>query len=442
MDSGQHDERNSKILSDAHRRSSPRAWRDKAPSARRCIAAGLLARGHRVDLVLQRLVCHYPEEVPHRARIFFASGRSDRRTRAMMGRLDNVFQPIASEPLPWRFRYPRIGTLGRLPRRQYPLLLSTRLPRWAASIAHHLDRERPDALLAMNVLAAAAAAMALSISAPPTSDGSDSARALGARTTAPAGPTFLSSDGRCSRSVPGSLGRVREDFRSRSRTNSRDLQPRGFRTSRTEGRRAGHSPVVRQTRFSGGILAIGKLIERKGFPVLLTAFSRLLTERSARLVVLGEGRMKKRLVSLAKALRIADHVDFAGFEENPYAFLANADLFVLSSRNEALPTVLIEAMACGCPVVSTDCPFGPREILEEGKLGPLVPVGDSEALAAAMDPRPGASHSSTSNTQWNDTRASYCAAESDMERATPDSRNSCSRRRSSGRPLRGTPATG
>ena len=94
--------------------------------------------------------------------------------------------------------------------------------------------------------------------------------------------------------------------------------------------------------------------------------------------------MRSRLIALAKRLRIQDCVDFPGFKENPFAFLAKANLFVLSSRHEALPTVLIEAMACGCPVVSTDCPFGPREILEEGRLGPLVPVGDAEALAAAM----------------------------------------------------------
>ena len=87
---------------------------------------------------------------------------------------------------------------------------------------------------------------------------------------------------------------------------------------------------------------------------------------------------------MAQRLGIAEHVDFPGFVENPYAFLAKAALFVLSSRNEALPTVLIEAMACGCPVVSTDCSFGPSEILQEGKFGALVPVGDAEALAAAM----------------------------------------------------------
>ena len=133
------------------------------------------------------------------------------------------------------------------------------------------------------------------------------------------------------------------------------------------------------------ILAVGKLIKRKDFDVLLAAFARLVAHRPARLIVLGEGRMRPKLLALAKALKVEEIVDFPGFNENPYAFFAKADLFVLSSRNEALPTVLIEAMACGCPVVSTDCPYGPREILEEGRLGALVPVGDAESLAMAMD---------------------------------------------------------
>ena len=132
------------------------------------------------------------------------------------------------------------------------------------------------------------------------------------------------------------------------------------------------------------ILAIGRMKKVKDFSTLLRAFARLLVQRPARLIVLGEGRLRPSLQSLAWELGIAERVDFPGFQENPYAFLAKADLFVLSSRHEALPTVLIEAMACGCPVVSTDCPSGPREILEDGRLGPLVPVGDTEALAKAM----------------------------------------------------------
>ena len=132
------------------------------------------------------------------------------------------------------------------------------------------------------------------------------------------------------------------------------------------------------------ILAAGRLSAQKDFSTLLVAFARLLTRRPARLVVLGKGKRKPRLVSLARRLGVAEHVDFPGFADNPYAFMARASLFVLSSWYEGLPTVLIEAMACGCPVVSTDCLYGPREILEDGKHGPLVPVGDAEALAAAM----------------------------------------------------------
>jgi len=132
------------------------------------------------------------------------------------------------------------------------------------------------------------------------------------------------------------------------------------------------------------IISVGKLIKRKDFSCLLAAFAKLRSWRPARLIVLGEGRLRRKLLSLAQKLKVVEDVDFHGFLENPYSFLAKANLFVLSSRNEALPTVLIEAMACGCPVVSTDCPFGPREILENGKYGTLVPVGDSEALATAM----------------------------------------------------------
>ena len=114
------------------------------------------------------------------------------------------------------------------------------------------------------------------------------------------------------------------------------------------------------------VLAAGRMKRVKDFPTLLTAFARILARRPARLIVLGDGPLRPSLLSFARELRIAEHVDFPGFVENPYAFLARASLFVSSSRHESLSSVLIEALACGCPVVSTDCPFGPREILEGG----------------------------------------------------------------------------
>ncbi|WP_198038372.1 glycosyltransferase [Skermanella stibiiresistens] len=132
------------------------------------------------------------------------------------------------------------------------------------------------------------------------------------------------------------------------------------------------------------ILGVGRLSEQKDFANLLRAFARLRASRPARLMILGEGKLRPELERLADELGIAADVQLPGFVDNPMAFMAKASLFVLSSRFEGLPTVLIEAIACGTNVVSTDCPSGPSEILEGGRLGGLAPVGDPEALARAM----------------------------------------------------------
>jgi glycosyltransferase involved in cell wall biosynthesis len=136
-----------------------------------------------------------------------------------------------------------------------------------------------------------------------------------------------------------------------------------------------HEPVV---------LAAGRLVEVKDFVTLLRAFATLRRQRPARLVVLGEGPQRGALLSLAEQLGVAQHVALPGFSTNPVAWMARAALFVVSSRYEGGPNVLIEALACGTPAVSTDCPHGPREILDHGRWGRLVPVGDAPALAAAM----------------------------------------------------------
>jgi glycosyltransferase involved in cell wall biosynthesis len=132
------------------------------------------------------------------------------------------------------------------------------------------------------------------------------------------------------------------------------------------------------------ILGVGELCERKDFATMLRAFALVSKSRLARLIILGEGRKRAELEALAGDLGIADRVSFPGFQSNPYAFMARASLFALSSRCEGAPVVLMEALACGVPVVSTDCPSGPREILQGGKLGKLVPVGSVEMLAGAM----------------------------------------------------------
>jgi glycosyltransferase involved in cell wall biosynthesis len=132
------------------------------------------------------------------------------------------------------------------------------------------------------------------------------------------------------------------------------------------------------------ILGVGTLLPRKDFANLIRAFARVRRTQPARLVILGEGDERPDLERLARDLDVAADVDLPGFQANPYAFMARADVFVVSSRVEGMPVAIIEALACGCPVVSTDCPSGPAEILQEGKLGRLVPVGDEVALAEAI----------------------------------------------------------
>lgn len=132
------------------------------------------------------------------------------------------------------------------------------------------------------------------------------------------------------------------------------------------------------------VLAVGRLIWDKGFDMLMQAFAKVRAVMEAHLVILGEGEERTHLEGLVNQLRLTDSVWMPGFEINPFRYMRRADVFVLSSRREGLPNALIQAMACGCPVVSTNCPSGPEEILDGGRYGELVPVDDVEALADAI----------------------------------------------------------
>lgn len=133
-------------------------------------------------------------------------------------------------------------------------------------------------------------------------------------------------------------------------------------------------------------LSVGRLVAQKDFPTLLRAFARLRATRPVRLMILGDskGGRRAQLAALAEQLRVADDVELPGYIGNPYPYMARSAVFVLSSAWEGFGLVLVEAMACGCPVVSTDCPGAPAEILGGGLYGPLVPVGDDRALATAI----------------------------------------------------------
>ena len=132
------------------------------------------------------------------------------------------------------------------------------------------------------------------------------------------------------------------------------------------------------------ILSAGELCTRKGFDTLLRAFARVRAERPCRLMILGKGGERDALLALAGTLGVAQDFALPGYVPEPYAFMAHADLFAFTSRWEGLGFVLIEALAVGTPAVATDCPSGPREVLHDGRYGPLVPVGDEAALARAM----------------------------------------------------------
>jgi glycosyltransferase involved in cell wall biosynthesis len=132
------------------------------------------------------------------------------------------------------------------------------------------------------------------------------------------------------------------------------------------------------------IVSVGRLTKQKGYPYLLHAFSLAKKHLSCRLAIIGDGEDKAKLLGMAKGLGVEREVEFLGFQKNPFKYLARSSLFVLSSLYEGFPNVILEAMALGLPVISTDCPSGPAEIIEDRKSGLLVPVRDEQALAGAI----------------------------------------------------------
>jgi glycosyltransferase involved in cell wall biosynthesis len=141
------------------------------------------------------------------------------------------------------------------------------------------------------------------------------------------------------------------------------------------------------------IASVGRLAVEKDFPTLVQALALVVRHRPARLLILGEGPERERILATARQLELADRVALPGRVANVFAPLSRAKVFALASRFEGFGNVLVEALACRLPVVSTDCPVGPREILADGRFGRLVPPGDAPGFAAAIlaaleDPSP------------------------------------------------------
>lgn len=141
------------------------------------------------------------------------------------------------------------------------------------------------------------------------------------------------------------------------------------------------------------ILAVGRLVPQKGYDNLINAWAPIYQDKGTILVILGDGPERSKLLALSEDLGVSEGLLLPGFQKNPFQYMARCQVFVLSSYYEGLPNTLLQALACGPPVVATDCPSGPREILENGKWGTLVPVGDIEAITNALE------HIATPNTQ-------------------------------------------
>ena len=356
-----------------------------AERARLRTARGLIARGHEVDFLLFRPLIHYPDELPPTARLFVLNTVSDSRTRSVSREHLERCIPLAPEAraASWMKSWMRLAAaLG-----WNPLTLpNKRRLKEAHFVASYVSRERPHCILPSldgNVVAALLA-MSLRPNFPPVIPTFHSVLRYSEKNRNIIKYNRLL--GRSAHVVTVSDG-VRNDL-----LDLVDIPPNRVSTI--------YDPVVTpeldELREEAPehpwmtddgppvVLSVGRLVDLKDYPTLLRAFHLLAKTRDLRLIILGEGERRRQIEECVRSLSLEEKVSLPGWATNPFTFMSRASLFVVSSRFEGLHVALIEALACGCPCVSTDCLGGPSEILEGGRIGPLVPVGDHAALAGAM----------------------------------------------------------
>lgn len=345
------------------------------------VAEELARRGHRVDLVVCEPDGELEEAVPRNLRRVTLRPASGLAGRLAALRADPAGLAILARPL-------------LLPRRVSPTLP------YLPDLASYLRRERPDALIAAtpnhNVEAVLARRLARVTTRLILTERTALAEKLA---TSPRWRhrylppllrrTYLEAEAivAVSEALADDLAAATGIPRARIRTIYNPLVSAAVRARADEPLdhpwfRPGEPPVV---------LSAGRLTDVKDFPTLIEAFARLRAQRPARLVILGRAKDERKtaerraeFAGLAERLGVGADVELPGYVHNPFRYMRRAAVFALTSRREGLPGVLVQAMACGCPVVSTDCPTGPREVLAEGRFGRLVPVGDAAALAQAL----------------------------------------------------------
>ena len=345
------------------------------------LAKGLIDRGHKVDLVLCEAVVRFP--IPEDARMFVVDNSPDKGAQETSGQVlaRLIPLPAAPGPLDWI----RMASALNWDLRCLP---GTRLARRSRAVACYMAVEKPDvtlpslhgsieATLLVSCLHTGSRRVVVPIGHMSLEVGQSRRAIRRYRHLSARAAHFVG----VSQGVSRGLAEVIKVPDERITTIYNPVVTPDLHAKATE------QPDHPWFRDDGApvILAVGKLERQKDYPTLIRAFARLAAQRPYRLVILGEGSKRKEIEGLVEESGLTDRVSLPGWVENPFAFMAQASLFVLSSRWEGLPTVLVEALACGCPCVSTDCPSGPTEILLNGEIGPLVPVADDAGLAETME---------------------------------------------------------
>ncbi len=350
------------------------------------LAGALLRRGYPVDLVLLRLNGEYKRAIPGRIRLYYRKRKrtTDPTLLAHCRERRIEARPLAVNPLA------TVGARRVLQRIYSGVRFKGSQIRSAITVARYIQEAQPrllfSALPSANCAAVLGAELArtcipIIVSIHNNVDIGDGYKGMGreiARSIGARADTVVAVSQGVARAVIETLGidvqKVQVIYNPVSISEIRSLSEQKvphpwFRDSSV--------PIITSVLSEGN---------QKDWRTLVSAFSLVLREANARLAILGNlsADYRNRITSMAGEMGVGEDIAFLGFVENPFSYMRRAAVHVLSSRYEGLANVLIEAMACGTPVVSTDAPYGPAEILEGGRWGPLVPVGDAEALAAAI----------------------------------------------------------
>ncbi len=336
------------------------------------LAGALAARGHRVDIVLARSKGHFLAEVPQSVRLVELNAPP-----AVMALPALVRRPADARALLPAMLEPGVAqVLGAIPK-----------------LVRYLNKEQPDALLGALDYANIAAILSSELATPSIRTIASVHNHLSSAVANAERPHLRHVIPLARRFYPLADGivcvsnGVAEDLAKRLELPVNSISTVYNPVVTDDLAELARAPIPHrwlEEKQCPVILGVGKLKRQKDFATLIEAFSRVRKTRSAKLIILGDGPCRADLQLLAERLNVAQDVDLAGFDPNPYAYMSRAGVFALSSAWEGFGNVLVEAMACGCPVVSTDCPSGPGEILADGAFGHLVPVGDPDALAAAI----------------------------------------------------------